>query len=126
MKKYIWRYIFIGILIIILFLTRDIQPKIFIGELSDYIDGGLSNSLNGNYQVLLVNTCFVFILSIATILTTISKQNKVKHKYIIATILFIALFCILPFIKQTYFGGINESAGEQFFSIISYIIHIFG
>lgn len=125
MKKYIFRYVFIIVLIIILFLTKESQPKLIIGEFNDYLETGITEGFYGTYQVLVTNICFGLILSIATVSTTMSKENKVKFKYLIATGIILVMFFFLPFMKQTYFGGTNYAKSEKYYSGFSYITHIF-
>lgn len=126
MKKYIFRYIFIVILIIILLLLTDVQPKIYIGEFNDYLQTGNTEGLYGTYYLFLANTCFAIIISIAVVATTISKQNKVKFKYLIASAILLSLFFLLPFMSHLTIDTVNSGFKEEHFSIFSYIMHIFG
>lgn len=125
MKKYIFKYAFIIGLLIFLFLLKDNQPTFYLGEFNDYLETGIIDGFYGTYQVLLANTCFSIILGIATVTTTVPKDNKVKFKYLIAIAIILAIFFLLPFIKQTYMGGIANSSGVEYYSVFEYIMHIF-
>lgn len=125
MKKYIFRYCFIIAIIIALYLFRKSQPTILIAEFNDYIDKGIIDGQLGAYFILTASACFSLILSIATVITTIPKDNKVKFKYLIATAIILTLFFILPMFRLNYFGGIDNDSGEKYISMFAYIQSIF-
>lgn len=109
----------------ILLITKNIQPTLIIGEFNDYLETGIVDVFSGTLQVLIANVCFGLILSIATVSTTITKENKIKLKYLIATSIILLMFFFLPFMKQTYFGGENYTKTEIYYSGFSYIMHLF-
>ena len=125
MKKYIFRYIFIIVIMIILYFLKNNQPTLLLSEFDDYLDKGIIDGLSGTYFLLVANMSFSIILSLVTATTTIAKENKVKFKYLIATAIILTLFFIFPIIKLNYFGGIEGGAGEKFISIFTYIQQLF-
>ena len=125
MKKYIFRYVFIVVLMIILFFIKDMQPKLLLNEFDEFLDKGIVDGLEGSYFLLTANACFAVILSLATVTTTIAKENKVKFKYLIATAILFTLFFIFPIVKLNYFGGIAGGVGEDFISLFTYIQQLF-
>lgn len=110
---------------VILLITKSIQPTLIIGEFNDYLETGIIDVFSGTLQVLIANVCFGLILSIATVSTTITKENKIKFKYLIATSIILLMFFFLPFMKQTYFGGESYTKTEIYYSGFSYIMHLF-
>ena len=126
MKKYILRYTFIIGIIIFLWLIKDFQPKMVLTEFDDFVDKGIIDGHAGTFFLLSANACFAFILSIATVVTTMKKDNKVKFKYLIATAIILTLIFIFPIVKFNYFGGIDGGVGEDFLSMFSYLQRLFG
>lgn len=125
MKKYIFRYIFIIVIMIVLYFLKNNQPTLLLSEFDDYLDKGIIDGLSGTYFLLVANMSFSIILSLVTATTTIAKENKVKFKYLIATAIILTLFFIFPIIKLNYFGGIEGGTGEKFISIFTYIQQLF-
>ena len=125
MKKYIFRYCFIIGIIVILYLLKNNQPTLLIGEFDDYIDKGIIDGYIGAYFLLIANVCFAVVLSFATITTTMQKSNIIKFKYLIASIIILSLFFVLPMVRLNYFGGIDGGNGVEYLSIFKYILYLF-
>ena len=98
MKKYWTGYLFIWIGYCLLFLTHGIPYTV---ELERYFDAGQNEYFV--IELLPCNIPIIALLFISSVLMTVSKNNLIKYKWLIA-IASLVLAVIMPFIKATTTG----------------------
>ncbi len=113
MKKYICIYLILFAVLFIMIFSRGIAQGIVLDEL----DRGM---LRTKTVFLVFNTVISLVCLITAVVSTASKKNEIRYKWIVPAAALILTVLFLPIMYVWQAGGSAGGPHEYFFNIIEY------
>ena len=113
MKKYICIYLILFAVLLLMFYTGGISQGIILNEL----DWG---RLKAKTVFLIYNLIVSLVCLITAVISTASKKNGIRYKWIVPAAALILIVLFLPLVYVWQVGGFAGGPHEYFFTAIEY------